>query len=42
MRKLQVSLTTSMIPHYQDDENNVQGKSNFNNSNDTPFTKRRK
>ena len=24
--KVQVSLTTSMIPHYQNDENNVQGK----------------
>ena len=26
MCKVQVSLTTSMIPHYQNDENNVQGK----------------
>ena len=25
MCQVQVSLTTSMIPHYQNDENNVQG-----------------
>ena len=25
MWQVQVSLTTSMIPHYQNDENNVQG-----------------
>ena len=37
MCKVQVSLTTSMIPHYQNDENNVQGTSKFNNINDTPL-----
>ena len=42
MCKVQVSLTTSMIPHYQNDENNVQGTSKFNNINDTPLPKRRK
>ena len=31
MCKVQVSLTTSMIPHYQNDENNVQGTRTFNN-----------
>ena len=31
MWKVQVILTTSMIPHYQNDENNVQGTSKFNN-----------
>ena len=29
MCKVQVSLTISMIPHYQNDENNVQGTSKF-------------
>ena len=42
MCQVQVSLTTSMIPHYQNDENNVPGKSKFNNINDTPLPKRRK
>ena len=42
MCKVQVSLTTSMIPHYQNDENNVpKGTSKFNNINDTPLPKRR-
>ena len=26
-----------MIPHYQNDENNVQGTRTFNNINDTPL-----
>ena len=42
MWQVQVSLTTSMIPHYQNDENNVEGTSKFNNINDTPLPKRRK
>ena len=42
MWKVQVILTTSMIPHYQNDENNVQGTRTFNNINDTPLPKRRK
>ena len=42
MCKVQVSLTTSMIPHYQNDENNVERTSNFNHINDTPLPKRRK
>ena len=33
---VQLRLTTSMIPHYQNDENNVQGTRTFNNINDTP------
>ena len=41
MCKVHVRLTTSMIPHYQNDENNVPGKSKFNNINDTPLPKRR-
>ena len=40
--QVQASLTTSMIPHYQNDENNVQGTRTFNNINDTPLPKRRK
>ena len=32
MCKVQVSLTTSMIPHYQNDENNVQGTSKLTTS----------
>ena len=35
-------LTTSMIPHYQNDENNVQGTRTFNNINVTPLPKRGK
>ena len=31
-----------MIPHYQRDENNVPGKSKFNDINDTPLPKRPK
>ena len=41
MCKVHVRLTTSMIPHYQNDENNVEGTSKFNNINDTPLPKRR-
>ena len=36
MCKVQVSYTTSMIPHYQNDENNVERTSNFH-INDTPL-----
>ena len=39
MCKVQVYLTTSMIPHYQNDKNNVQGTSKFYNINDTPLPK---
>ena len=42
MCQVQVSLTTSMIPHYQNDGNNVQGTSKLNNINVTPLPKRRK
>ena len=38
MCQVQVSLTTSMIPHYQNDGNNVQGTRTFNNINVTPLT----
>ena len=36
MCKVQVSLTTSMLPHYQNDENNARC---LNNINDTPLPK---
>ena len=37
MCQVKVSLTTSMIPHYQNDGNNVQGTSKLNNINDTHY-----
>ena len=42
MCQVKVSLTPSMLPHYQNDENNVQGTSKVNNINDIPLQKRRK
>ena len=38
----QLRLTTSMILHYQNDGNNVEGRSKLNTINDTPLPKRRK
>ena len=42
MCKVQVSYMPSMLPHYQNDENNVPGTSKFNNINNNPLPKRGK